>query len=296
MSEKTKVSIPQQPERLKVLLADPKIKSRFEEMLGKRSAGFISSILSVVTTNKSLAACEPMSIIQSAAIAAAIDLPINPNLGFACIVPYKDVAQFQIQWKGFVQLALRTNQYKTINVTPVLEGQLVSRNSFTGEMFFQEAATSEKHIGYLLYFKLIYGYEKFFYMTTQQCYDHGKRYSKSFQKNYGMWVDDFEAMALKTVAKMGLSKYGILSIELQTAFETDQGMIDDDGKATYIDAVTPEAEEKKSEAPKQSRLSKIVTPKVEEPFEKLPFEMEPLDQQNPKAGDLNEEAKETPFE
>jgi recombination protein RecT len=166
-----------------------------------------------------------MSVITSAMIAASMDLPINPSLGFAHIVPYGGVAQFQIGWKGVIQLALRSGKYETINLAKIKEGQIRSRNSFTGDIDFQEDSTSEKVVGYLLYFKLVNGYRKFFYMTAEECEAHGKRYSATYKKGFGRWQEDFEAMALKTVAKLGLSKYGLLSVEMQKAVEYDQATV-----------------------------------------------------------------------
>lgn len=246
--------------RVQTLLQTPSFKKRFEEMLGKRAPAFMSSIISAVNSNSALKQCDPISVVSSAAIAAAMDLPINPSLGFAHIVPYKGVAQFQMGWKGFVQLAMRSGQYKTINLTPVLEGQIKNHNPFTGEMEFTAEAKSDKQIGYLLYFKLLNGYEKYFYMTTEQCHDHGKKYSASFKKNFGRWVEDFEAMALKTVCKLGLSKYGILSVDMQKAIEMDQAAVSEDGIPAYVDGVdkhdetAPPTEAKT----KPSRLGKII--------------------------------------
>lgn len=224
---------------LRGLLNSPAVKAKFEEMLGKKAASFLSSIISAATTNKSLAQCDPMSIVTAAAIAASVDLPINASLGFAHIVPYKGIAQFQMGWKGFIQLALRTGQYGTINLTPVYNGQIKSHNFFTGEIELSPEPVKDftfaNQIGYLLYFKLNNGYEKYFYMTKIECETHGKKYSKSFKKGYGLWVDNFEAMALKTVAKLGLSKYGILSVEMQRAIESDQAIIKEDGSLEYLD-------------------------------------------------------------
>lgn len=255
----TKAIVTKPEDRLKSLMATPAIKSRFEEMLGKKSASFMSSIISAMNGNKALKSCEPMSVISAAAIAASMDLPISPSLGLAYIVPYGDQAQFQVGWKGYVQLALRSGQYRTINLTPVLDGQLKRYNQFTGDMEFQSEATSQKQIGYLLYFRLINGYEKYFYMTAEQCHAHGKKYSKSFAKGYGNWADDFESMSLKTVCKLGLSKFGPMSLEMQKAFETDQGVIAQDGDVNYVDAaedVTPGAENPKKR--RSSRLSKAI--------------------------------------
>ncbi len=228
---------------LRSVLNSPGVKTKFEEMLGKRASSFLSSVISAVSTNKMLSESDPNSVIAAAAVAASLDLPINASLGFAHIVPYNkkvngqfvSVAQFQMGWKGFVQLALRSGQYQKINVIPVKEGQIKKRNSFTGEMDFQEESTGPKVVGYLLYFRLLNGYETYFYMTSAECEAHGKKYSQSFKKGYGLWVDNFEAMALKTVVKLGLSKYGLLSVEMQKAVETDQAVINDDGSPMFLD-------------------------------------------------------------
>lgn len=233
---------------LKAVLNSPAIKAKFEEMLGKRSASFLSSVISAVSANPYLAKCEPMSVVTAAAIAASVDLPINASLGFAHIVPFKDKAQFQMGWKGFVQLALRSGQYKKINLTPVYKGQIKKHNPFTGDIELSDEPVTdfsfENQEGYLLYFSLMNGYEKFFYMTKDDCKKHGLKYSQSFKKGYGLWVDNFEAMALKTVAKLGLSKYGILSVEMQTAIESDQAVIHENNITEYPDNPEEENNEK----------------------------------------------------
>jgi len=221
---------------LKALLATDTIKARFSEVLGKKAPGFISSIITATQLNPKLQACDPTSVISSAAIAASLDLPINSSLGFAHIVPYKGVAQFQMGWKGFVQLAMRSGQYLTLNVAEVYEGQLRKANPFTGLMDFDaDGKKSDKVIGYVAYERLLNGFEKFLYITTEDARAHGKKFSQAFKSGFGPWVDDFDAMAKKTVIKALLSKWGILSIEMQKAIETDQAAIDTDGNPTYID-------------------------------------------------------------
>ena len=233
---------------LKALLDSKSVKQRFEEMLGKKAAGFMSSIVSATSGNQMLAKADPMSVISAAAVAASLDLPINPSLGFAHIVPYKDQAQFQMGWRGFVQLAMRSGQYLTMNVSEVYEGQLVSENPFTGAYTFDAAAKkSDKVIGYVAYFKLINGFEKYAYMTTEAAQAHGKRYSQSYKKGFGQWVDNFGAMAKKTVIKGLLSKWGVMSIEMQNAIKFDQAVVTEDDKPVYVDAApatdaTPNAE------------------------------------------------------
>ena len=224
-------------ERLETLLARVDVKKRFEEILGKKAAGFISSIISATKSNPSLKTADPMSIISSAVVAASLDLPINPNLGFAYIVPYKsknDVltkAQFQMGWKGFVQLAIRTGQFKTMNAAEIYEGELISWNRITGDISIDLAAKkSDSIIGYVAFFRMLNGFEKYYFMTVAQIEKHAKRYSKSYAKNFGHWVDDFNSMALKTVLKLLLSKYAMLSIEIQKALLADQAIVKDDGE------------------------------------------------------------------
>lgn len=210
---------------LKTVCKEPAVLESLREVLGQKTAGFVSSIISAASSNPSLMACEPLSIVRAAAVAAALDLPINQNLGLAWLVPYKGVCTFQMGWKGYVELAQRTGQYARMNATPVLEGQIKSRNSFTGDFVFQEEATSQKVQGYLFYFRLLTGFEKFNYWTADEMLAHAKRYSKSFQKGGGVWAENFEAMALKTVTKHSLGKWGPKSIEVAKAANFDGGHV-----------------------------------------------------------------------
>jgi recombination protein RecT len=179
---------------------------------------------------------DPISVYNAALMAATLDLPINQNLGFAWIVPYGKAAQFQLGVKGLVQLAQRSGQYLNINVIEVYENQFESFNTLTENLNAKFDLPGEgKIIGYAAYFKLINGFEKTCFWTTEKVIQHGKRYSKSF--NNGPWKTDFDAMAKKTVLKSTLSKWGILSIEMQTAVKIDQSVINDDQgeSVTYVD-------------------------------------------------------------
>jgi recombination protein RecT len=221
-------------ETLMSLLERDDIKKRFEGVLKNKSAGFVASILSLVNATPQLKACEPRSVLASAMVAATLDLPINQNLGFAFIIPYGSKAQFQIGWKALVQLAIRTNKYRSMNAAPVYEGELKSYNRITGEIEFDlDAKKSNKVIGFVAFFRLINGFEKYFYMTLEEVTAHGKRYSKSFAT--GNWATNFEPMALKTVIKLLLSKWGILSIEMQTAMEADQAIVNARGEGFEFD-------------------------------------------------------------
>lgn len=221
---------------LAALLSSDAIKRRFEEVLGAKAPGFISSIMSAVSSNPSLVQCDPMSVIAASAIAASLDLPINPNLGFAHIVPYSGKAQFQMGWRGYVQLGMRTGQYRLMNVATVHEGELVRNDPFTGEMEFEVAKrTSDKIIGYVAYFRLLNGFEKYYYMTKEEIESHGRRFSKSYNNEAGMWKKDFDAMAKKTVIKLMLNRFGILSISMEKAIQADQAEVDN-GDFVYIDS------------------------------------------------------------
>lgn len=216
---------------LNALIKQDAIKQRFNELLGQKAPGFLSSVLNVVNSNSLLKECNPREILAAAAIAASLDLPVDPNLGFAYIVPYKDRGaprpQFQVGYRGYIQLAMRTGLYKTINATHVYEGEIESYNRITGEVVFSErGATSEKIVGYIAYFKLINGFEKFEYWSVDKVIQHAERFSQSYRAGKSSpWHTDFDAMATKTVLKALLHKYGILSIEMQTAVKADQALV-----------------------------------------------------------------------
>lgn len=217
------------------LTQNPAVAKRFSDILGKKSAGFVSSLVSL-SKSKALATAEPNSVVASALIAASLDLPIVPTLGFAAIVPFNDKKQgltlgtFQIMTKGLIQLSQRSGQYKTINVSPVYEGDIKSYNRFTGEIEFDTTRvpdTTKDPVGYVAYMRLTNGFEKYLYMTIADIKAHGQRFSQTFRKGYGLWVDNFEAMASKTVLKLLLSKYGPLSVDTQMslALQADQAAI-----------------------------------------------------------------------
>lgn len=250
-------------QRLKLMLSNEETKQRFNEMLGKKSAGFISSIITAARNNKMLAECDPASIISSAAIAASLDLPINANLGLAALVPYREKggmaqAQFQIMRNGYVNLAIRSGQYKTMNTAEVRAGMIKSRNPISGEIEWNEEwSESGDVVGYVAYTKMLNGFEKYLYMTTEQVKAHATRYSKSYQKGYGPWKDNFSAMAQKTVIKLLLSKWGLLSVDIQNAVQADQATSVVEGEYEYLDSADViDAEPQVTEAPKEERKTR----------------------------------------
>jgi recombination protein RecT len=213
---------------VKAIFEKDSVKSKINEMLGKKAPGFITSVLQVTSNNALLTKADPMSVYNAAMIAATLDLPINQNLGFAWIVPYKGQAQFQMGWKGYVQLAQRTGQYSRINVVKVYESQFKGFNALHEELDADfNIQPSGKVVGYAAYFRLVNGYEKTVYWTIEQVQEHGQRFSQSFNGNSSPWKSDFDAMAMKTVLKHTLSKWGILSIEMQKATTVDQAVVTD---------------------------------------------------------------------
>ncbi|WP_438421629.1 recombinase RecT [Bacillus siamensis] len=236
---------PGQPQgtTMKGLLSSPAVMNRFEEVLGKRASQFTASILSLYNSENTLQKAEPMSVISSAMVAATLDLPVDKNLGYAWIVPYKGRAQFQLGYKGYIQLALRTGQYKSINCISVHKGELQKWNPLTEEIEIDfEKRESDAVIGYAAYFELLNGFRKTVYWTKAQVEKHKKKFSKS---DFG-WGKDWDAMALKTVLKSMLSKWGILSIEMQKAVIEDNeereriDITDEMAEPEIIDAGAPE--------------------------------------------------------
>lgn len=204
--------------------------NNLKAMLGKKAMGFATSVLSVVNNNKLLRNADASSIYSAAMVAASLDLPINPNLGLAAIVPYGKQAQFQIMVRGLTQLAIRSQQYAKITNCDVHEGELVKADPFKDEYEFDASKrTSDKIIGYMAYFRTKGGFEKYYYLTKEDALKHGKRFSKSFSS--GVWASDPDAMGRKTALKMLLSKFGIMSIEtieIQRALRFDQGVVKGD--------------------------------------------------------------------
>nr|DAR91853.1 MAG TPA: RecT protein [Caudoviricetes sp.] len=226
--KKNTITAAKEAKTLKGMLESPAYKKKFEEMLGKKAAGFMSSIIAVTNNNNYLMKADPATVIGAAAQAAMLDLPINQSLGFAYIVPYKGAAQFQLGYKGYIQLAQRSGQYVDIGAKTVYEGELEYENRLLDKFRFGER-TGDKVIGYLAYFRLTNGFEKMLFMTLEEMQVHAKKYSQNYKGGTDKWgLADFNVMAEKTVLKRLLSKFGPLSIEsvqMSQALSNDGGVI-----------------------------------------------------------------------
>ncbi|MBR7002088.1 MAG: recombinase RecT [Neisseriaceae bacterium] len=236
---------------MKAFFQQDAIQMRIKELAGKNAGVFTTAVLQLTNGNPLLQQSEPMSIFNAACMALTLNLPINANLGFAYLVPYKHyeretkeskvLCQFQLGYKGFIQLAQRSGQFVKLDALPVYAKQLIKQDPINGFVidWSVEHTPNEKPIGYYAFFKLTNGFFAELYMTLAEVEQHGKRYSQSFQRNKGVWVDNFDAMARKTVLKLLLSRQAPLSIEMQTAVQADQAIINSiDGDYRYVDNET----------------------------------------------------------
>lgn len=211
------------------------VQRKLEELLGERKDVFLTSALQVVNGNKALQNASPESIFGAVVTAATLNLPINDNLGFAYIVPFKGQASFQMGYKGFVQLAQRSGQFKRISACKTYSGD-TEQSVYERLTAFLPKEPKGEVTGYIAYFQLLNGFEAHLAMTNKEMASHAGQYSQSFKKGYGVWKDNFEAMATKTVLKLLLSKQAPLSIvpTLAEAVQADQAIIRDvNGQPSY---------------------------------------------------------------
>lgn len=210
-------------------MKNERVQAYLDQVLQEKKKSFVLTLSSLVNNNAALQVCEPLSIVYAAMKATTLDLPIEPSLGFAAIIPFNDkkagktLAQFQIMTEGWKELARRTNQIKHIANEPVYEGELTKANRFTDEYEFDETQRkSDKIIGYMAYIELCNGFKKYVYWDVAKVQKHAQQYSQTYRAGYGVWKDNFDAMALKTVLKYLIRKYAPKSIEMTQAINTDQ--------------------------------------------------------------------------
>ena len=261
------------------MLSAPSVMKQFENALGKSANAFLASIIDLYNGDTNLQECEPAEVVKEALKAAILKLPINKSLGFAYIIPFnnsikvngawtkKKTPTFQVGYKGYIQLAMRTGQYRTINADVVYEGELQKVSKLTGEISFEGEKSSDKIIGYFCYFELLNGFSKTLYLTVENIANHAKKYSKGLDKDIPVetliklanlpfnpedkkvgWMGNFHGMAIKTVIRLLLSKYGYLSIEMQEALANDDEVTPIEGSSRFEDAeIIPQAEPEKEQ-------------------------------------------------
>lgn len=230
-------------------LTQDAVKNQINNVIGgKNGTRFITSIVSAVNANEQLQQCTNQSILSAALLGESLNLSPSPMLGYYYMVPFNDknkgkVAQFQIGYKGLIQLAIRSGQYKKINVMSIKKGELEYFDPLNEEIKVKlmvdnwDAREKAETIGYYAMFELVNGFKKAIYWSKEQMEAHALQYSQGYRakKGYTFWEKDFDAMAHKTLLRQILSKWGIMSTELQTAVEADEAVIEEDGSKTYVD-------------------------------------------------------------
>lgn len=260
------------------LLKRPEYSKRFEAVLGDRAAQFASSLISIGNTMRDV---EPRSILGSAMIAAALDLPIDKNLGFAWIVPYKGVATFQMGYRGYIQLGMRSAQYKRMNATGINKEVFKGWDSVGEPVLDWDNYDPEKEIwGFFFGFELVNGFTKVAVWTKEKVHSHAQKYSQSYRAGKDIWKTQFDGMALKTVIANTLRKWGPMSIQLQRALQSDSAVIKDiDAEPTYIDNGPDEPEKPEFTHPEKQKQEAVkAEPKKEPKAEPKP---EPVKQKTP---------------
>lgn len=237
---------------LSAYLSQDAVKSKINEVIGgKDGQRFISAIVSATTANPALQECTNSSILSAAMLGESLKLSPSPQLGQYYLVPYNDknkgkVAQFQLGYKGYIQLAIRSGQYKKLNVLGIKEGELIRFDPLNEEIEVrliedEEAREAAETIGYYAMFEYTNGFKKAMYWSRAKMEAHALKYSQGYRKDkekgwkYTFWSKDFDGMAYKTMLRQLISKWGIMSIEIQQAMDADMGVIHDDGTVDYVD-------------------------------------------------------------
>lgn len=237
---------------LSAYLSQDAVKSKINEVIGgKDGQRFISAIVSATTANPALQECTNSSILSAAMLGESLKLSPSPQLGQYYLVPYNDknkgkVAQFQLGYKGYIQLAIRSGQYKKLNVLGIKEGELIRFDPLNEEIevrLIEDEETREKAetIGYYAMFEYTNGFKKAMYWSKAKMEAHALKYSQGYRKDkekgckYTFWSKDFDGMAYKTMLRQLISKWGIMSIDMQQAMDADMGVIHDDGTVDYVD-------------------------------------------------------------
>lgn len=251
------------------------VQKKVNDILGDEKSGkrFISAIVSAVNNNPQLKECDNASILSGALLGESLNLSPSPQLGNYYLVPFKDkdrgqVATFQLGYKGYIQLAIRSGQYKKLNVLAIKDGELIKYDPLNEEIEVdliedEEKREKAKTIGYYAMFEYVNGFKKAMYWSKAKMEAHALQYSKGYQakKGYTFWEKDFDAMAFKTMLRQLISKWGIMSVDMQQAYENDMAYIKEDGSKEYFDNdnsdFIPEAEIKEKEIKEVKSLDEI---------------------------------------
>ena len=217
--------------KLKQVMASPSVQEQFKNALSENSNLFVASLIDLYASDTYLQQCDPAQVVMEALKAATLKLPINKSLGFAYIVPYKkqgrQIPQFQLGYRGMIQLAQRSGIYRYINAGPVFEGEYRGFNKLTGDLDLTGAKTSDVVVGYFAYMETVNGFKKCVFCTREDMEKHARKYSKAFGRDGSPWQTEFDAMAEKTMLRRLLGKYGLLSIDMADGLGSESGFDED---------------------------------------------------------------------
>lgn len=258
-------------------LTNDAVKTQINNVIGgKDGKTFISAVVSAVNNNPALQECTNQSILSAALLGESLKLSPSPQLGQYYMVPFNDrergkVAQFQLGYKGYIQLAIRSGQYKKLNVLAIKEGELIRFDPLNEEIEVQliedeEAREQAKTVGYYAMFEYTNGFRKAIYWSKSKMEAHALKYSKGYQakKGYTFWEKDFDGMAYKTMLRQLISKWGIMSIEMISAIDSDMAVINEDGTRTYVEndetevieaEIVPDVVQEQDEAPQDAKAA-----------------------------------------
>ena len=233
-------------QKFNAMVENTRTQDYLASVLGSKKETFVSNMVALVSSNKMLSECDPSTVMFSCLKASALSLPLDQSLGICYVLPYRDnknntsVATFQLGAKAYIQLALRSGQFKKMNVRDVREGEIVGEDFASGEMLFKKLEKDRESapiVGIISMFELVNGFSKQLYMTVEELEIHGKRFSQTYKKGYGLWAekDNKIAMYEKTCLKRLLSKFAPLSIEMQDAIQSDFAVLGENNKIRYVD-------------------------------------------------------------
>ena len=233
-------------QKFNAMLENTRTQDYLANVLGEKKQTFVGNMVALVSNNKALSECDPSTIMFSCLKSAALDLSLDPALGLSYVIPFRDnkngitVATWQLGARGYVQLALRSSQFKTLNVRDVREGEIIGEDFVSGDMQFKKLDKDREKapiIGYVAFMRLINGFEKQLYMSMEELEAHAKRFSQTYRRGGGLWADKDmkQAMCAKTCLKRLLSKYAPLSVEMRDAITSDSAVLGENNSVRYID-------------------------------------------------------------
>lgn len=245
-------------EKMSAFLSKSGTQEYLASVLGEKKEKFVTNLASIASQDKALAECTNISVMSGAIVATTLGLSLNKAFGYAYLVPFKNKklqkteAQFQIGYKGYIQLAMRTGEYRKLNAVPIYENQFVRWNEMEEELTLNDVDGEGAVVGYVAFFELLNGFKKMMFWRYSKMIRHADEFSMAFNKEKykllkegkipqgelwkysSFWYKDFDSMALKTMLRQLLSKYGILSEDMQRAYEYDQAVVSD-SEARYVD-------------------------------------------------------------